>query len=111
MRAPHDGVDVAVEVAVDGVGAAGGEGAAEERGEREPEAGQAVGRYDHRREGGHEQQLDDAGLGQRDVGGERAAPAEDAGQRLDDEGAGRRAQCGALARRAGASWLDRGRSR
>ena len=71
--AAHDRVDVAVEVAVERVGAAGGERAAEHRDQRDRPRRQAAGGQHHRRQRGDEQQLDDARLGQRDVGGDPAA--------------------------------------
>ena len=80
----HQQVDVAIEVAVDRVGAARGERPAEHRpeDERAPAgpvdaaragARQVARREDHRRDRRDEQQLDDPRLGQRDVGADRVA--------------------------------------
>ena len=58
--AVHRCVDVAVEPAVDGVRAAGGERSAEQDRENRREAGMAMGRGDHHSDGGGIQQQDDA---------------------------------------------------
>ena len=67
-RTAHDQVNVAIEVAVDRVGRAGGERATDQRPEHEVEARHAARGEEHRRHRRHQQQLDDARLGQRDVG-------------------------------------------
>ena len=82
----HQLVDVAVEVAVDRVRAARRERPADERPDRQPrpvaelDAGHLAGREDHRRDGRHEQQLDDPRLRERDVGTQRvgAGPGDEA---------------------------------
>ena len=67
----HEPVDVAVDDHVDGVGPAGGQGAAQHGPEHEPARGEAPGRHHLGGHGGDEQQLDDAGLGEGEVGGRR----------------------------------------
>ena len=86
-RPGHEQVDVAIEVAVDRVRAAGGQRPAEHRPEHEPEpvgpvdaarrARQVAGREDHRRDRRDQQELDDPRLGQGDVGADRVARADD----------------------------------
>jgi hypothetical protein len=63
-RAPHDRVDVAVDVAVDRIGAARGERSADEGDQHELERRQAAPGEQHRRERGDQQQFDDSRLGQ-----------------------------------------------
>ena len=73
-RPGHERVDVAVEIAVDRVGAAGRERPADQRPGDAPapvapvDAGHPARREDHRRHRRDEQQLDDPRLGQRDIG-------------------------------------------
>ena len=62
----HDRVDVAVEVAVDGVRAARGQRAAGQGDQDEPEGRHAVLGEQHGRHRGDQEQLDDPRLGQRD---------------------------------------------
>src|SRR5690606_13829102 len=69
-------VDVAVHVHVDGVGAAGGHGAAPDGRRDEPQRGQAALGHDHGGDRGDEEELDDARLGQGDVGPDPCAPRE-----------------------------------
>ena len=61
--AVHQFVDVPVDVHVDGVGATGGQRPTDQGGDHEPDVGEAALGQDHGREGGDEQQLDDARLG------------------------------------------------
>ena len=76
LGALHQRVDVAVDVHVDGVGAAGGQRAADQRDQRSaPSDGQPPLGEHHRRHGRDQQQLDDPRLGQRDVGAEHRASA------------------------------------
>ena len=70
---PHHLVDVAVEVAVDGIGRTGGERAAEQYHQGQHQRGEPVLRQEHRGDGGDQEQLDDARLGQRDVRADHAA--------------------------------------
>ena len=62
------GVDVGVDDAVERVGAAGRQRAADHRGDDEPRRRHALLGQEHDRNGREQQQLDDARLGQRDVG-------------------------------------------
>jgi hypothetical protein len=62
--AAHQLVDVAVDVAVEGVRGAGRERATDQDGKGQPERGEPGPGQEHRRYGRHEQQLDDPGLGQ-----------------------------------------------
>ena len=74
LGADHEQVDVAVDVVVDGVGGTGGERATDERGHHQPGEVQRVEAIDeapgqhHGRHGRDQQQLDDARLGEGDVG-------------------------------------------
>ena len=108
--AGHELVDVAVEVAVDRVRAAGRERAADERPDHEPapvrqvDAGHLARGEDHRRHRRDEQQLDDPWLGQRDVGADRVRRACAAADSRDAVAPGARA--GLVAAGAG----PRGRS-
>ena len=94
----HQHVDVAVEVAVDRVRAAGGERPADHRPERRAAApvrrsriaGHVARREDHRRHRRDQQQLDDPGLGQRDVGADRVAARRAAPVAVASSPAGRR---------------------
>ena len=76
-RPDHELVDVAVEIAVDRIRTAGSQRAADERPHREPgpvpelDAGYLARREDHRRDGRHEQELDDPRLCQGDIGTDR----------------------------------------
>ncbi len=92
----HEEVDVAIEVLVDRVGAPGGQRPADEGPDDEPypvdpvDAGEVAGGQDHRRDGGDEEQLDDPGLRQGNVGAHRVT---DAARRLrpgDDDRLGPR---------------------
>jgi hypothetical protein len=67
-RAAHLGVDVGVEDAVECVGATRRQGAADDRGDHEPQRRHGLSRQEHDRDGGEQQQLDDPRLHQRDVG-------------------------------------------
>src|SRR5207244_7289253 len=67
----HDLVDVTIEELVDGVGPAGREGPAEQRGKDQPGRGDTPVREDHGRDRGDEQQDHDPRLGQPDVGPHR----------------------------------------
>ncbi len=60
--------DVPVDVAVDGAGPTGSERAAEQCGPDQRQRGPAVSSDDHGRDGGDEQQFDDAGFGEHEVG-------------------------------------------
>ena len=65
--AVHLGVDVAVVDAVEGVGRAGAERAADEGRDDQPQRRNPLVRQEHHRDRRHEQQLDDARLGEREV--------------------------------------------
>ncbi len=67
----HELVDVPVDEHVDGVGAAGGQGPAEQGGDHQPEPGEAPLGHDHGGQGGDQEELDDPRLGQRHVGADR----------------------------------------
>ena len=69
--ADHQAVDVAVDVHVDGVGAAGGERAADQRDDHQPRRRPAALGQHHRRHRRDQQQLDDPRLGEGDVGPDR----------------------------------------
>ena len=73
-RALHHRVDVGVHHAVQRVGAAGGQGAADQGGQHQPDRRHRPLGGEHRRNGGDQQQFDDARLGQRDVGADGAGP-------------------------------------
>ena len=97
----HQLVDVAVEVAVDRVRAAGRQRPADQRPDRQPrpvaelDPGHLAGREDHRRHRRDEQQLDDPRLRQRDVGADRVGPrpsAQLAGSSPSSPHAGRRSR-------------------
>ncbi len=77
-------VDVTVDHAVQGVGAPGGEGAADHRREDEPQGRNAALRQEHHRHRGQQQELDDAGLGEGDVRADHVEPSA-----RDREGTGR----------------------
>ena len=64
LGAVHHLVDVAVEVAVQRVRATGGQRPADQGGRDQPPGRDAALGQQHRGDGGHEEQLDDAGLGQ-----------------------------------------------
>ena len=64
----HEGVDVALEVLVEGVGAAGRERAAQQRRQRQPQRWQRPSGEHHRGQRGGQQQLDDPQLHQRRPG-------------------------------------------
>src|SRR6185312_7198393 len=66
-RALHDPVDVPVDVAVECAGRTGTERATDERGEHEPQVGDAPLRQNHHGRRGHEQELDDPWFRQRDI--------------------------------------------
>ena len=66
--AAHHLVAVALDPAVDGVGAAGGERAADEDRDDQRQRRHLARGQDHRRQRGDEQQLDHAGLGEVEVG-------------------------------------------
>ena len=68
VGAPHHGVDVALEHLVERVSAAGRERPGQQGDHDEPERRNAALRQDHRREGRHQQQLDDPQFHQRQVG-------------------------------------------
>ena len=70
-RPPHEVVDVAIDVLVDGIRATGCQRAADDHRRHQPRAGQAALGEHHGRHGGDQQQLDDARLGQRNVGAKR----------------------------------------
>src|SRR5581483_2314282 len=88
VGALHLLVDVAVADAVDGVGPAGGQRPAEEHGQHQPGRRHAPVGQHHGRHRRHQQQLDDAGLGQPDVGPHPAAPTGLRHGRSRVEGAG-----------------------
>ncbi len=67
LRTIHDAVDVAIDVAVDRVRAAGRERAAEERQQDQPSRGPALLREDHGGYRRHQQEHDDARLRERQV--------------------------------------------
>ena len=67
LGALHERVDVAVDVHVDGVGAAGGQRAADDGGDHQPDRRAAPLGHDHRRHRRDQQQLDDPRLGERHV--------------------------------------------
>ena len=67
LGALHQAVDIAIDVHVDRVGPARGQGAAEHGGHHEPHRRHAPLGHNHRGHRGHEEELDDAGLGERDV--------------------------------------------
>jgi hypothetical protein len=67
----HDVVDVAVDVHVDRVRSAGGQGAADNDRRHEPDRRDGACGEDHGGHGGHEEELDDPRLRQRDVGTDR----------------------------------------
>ena len=114
LRALHEGVDVAVDVHVDGVGATGGEGAADHRRDDQPERGKTLGGDDLGRHRGDQQQLDDAELHQRHVGADLRAQRGGGGHEHDrpslrpvQVGGPRRPGRARLAReRAGAATLE-----
>src|SRR6185312_9318789 len=81
-RAPHHRVDVPVEVAVQRVGAAGGQRAADHGRQHGGQRRQPAGGQDHRRQRRDQQQLDDARLGQRHVRAQHREPAAAAGGAL-----------------------------
>src|SRR5690606_13472373 len=102
-RALHDAVDVAVEVAVEGVGAASRQRAADEGRNEQPQERQielALGGEHHDRGGRHEKQLDDARLHEGDVGERLAFDADPTENRylghVVDRTVGRRRSGGAL---------------
>ena len=75
--APHQRVDVPVEVAVQHVRRAGGQRAAHQRRHRDQRTGQPALRQHHRRHGDHQQQFDDPWFGECEVVGEHhPCPAE-----------------------------------
>ncbi len=74
-RAPHNLIDVAVDVAVQRVGTARGEGAAEHHHHGDEQRREAVVGQEQRRDRGNEQQLHDPGLAQRHVSADRGAHA------------------------------------
>ena len=78
--AVHHPVDIAVDVAVERVGRAGTEAAADECREHEPEVRDAAGGENHHRCGCDEEQLDDARLGECDVRHHLAADADPPGR-------------------------------
>ena len=93
LGAPHQLVDVAVDVAVERARRARRQRAADQHDRHQPEARPALGRQHHRRDRGHQQQFDDARLGQRDVRLEDGAdvattlrPVRLAGHRLEKTG-------------------------
>jgi hypothetical protein len=61
-------IDISVNHHVEGVGTTSRQGAANQREDDQPEIGPAPLRHEHRRNGGHEQQFNDPGLSQGDVG-------------------------------------------
>ena len=73
----HQLVDVPVDDHVDGVGPAGGQGPAEQGGHHQPDRGQTPLGHDHGGQGGDQQQLDDARLGQGHVGADPGAERRD----------------------------------
>ena len=73
LRALHHPIDVAVDVAVERTGRPRAHGPADERGHQEPQVREPVLREDHRRRGHDQQQLDDAGLGECEVGAQLAS--------------------------------------
>jgi hypothetical protein len=66
----HDGVDVPVHDHVERVGAAGGQGPADEGPHHQPEGRQTGVGHHHRGQRGDEEELDDPGLGEGQVGGD-----------------------------------------
>ena len=76
LRAPHDRVDVAVDVAVQRVRAGGRQRSADESDQDQPHRRQASVGQHHRRQRRDEQQLDDAGLGEQEQApGDEPRPA------------------------------------
>ncbi len=67
LRAVHQFVDVAVDVAVEGAGAAGREGAAHQRGQDQADGREAPLGVDHGGQRTDQQQLDDTGLGEGEI--------------------------------------------
>jgi hypothetical protein len=68
LGAPHELVDIAVDVAVQGARRAAREGSADQHHGECAQVGPATGGQHHRRHRGDQQQLDDLRLGQREVG-------------------------------------------
>src|SRR5262245_10759740 len=87
--APHPLVDVGVEHAVERVGASGRKGAADHGRDDQPELRDSATGEEHHRHGRQEQQLDDAGLGERHVGTDDVSPTRGTGPSLGGRGRSR----------------------
>ena len=86
----HDHIDVPIEIVVDGIGSAGRQRAADQRGQHEPGARPAAFGEHHGRHRGDQQQLDDPWFGECDVGTQTGPAAGRWRVRVGDGDLGRR---------------------
>src|SRR5690606_27325867 len=86
-------VNVTVEIAIERVGGTCGQRATDERGQHEPPPWPASGGENHRGQGGDEEKLDDARLGERHVSLEDSSRENDSRNR-GSRHLGRRDRCG-----------------
>ncbi len=105
--AAHAAVDVAVGVAVESVGACCRQGPPDEGGHHRPSSRPAARRHHHGGHGGDQEQLDDAGFGERHVGGEQAHDAGPGAAGIGDDDGRLRRRAHELLRKRGRVYRSR----